>query len=380
MCLDDMRDKAAKAIAPLIPANAGTVAPKHFLFSAKRTDAGRRLPPYYFVYFLLVDLLDFRNLGRFEKIAWSIPIDFKGQAFLIDHRKFGVGVFAENLPDDETAAAEIVRLIHDGVKVARPYFDRLASDAVAGSQLNVINKSSELFERYRYHASLYKDKHEESERRKEERVVTTKGSATITTFPVFTLKREAMWLALAAIECFFSWTEHVFIHIAILSGKCITGAAVAKLAGCDWQTKYKAALDIDDAASKQFYDELISVRRQIRNFIAHGAFGKQGEAFSFHSSVGAVPVRFADRADGFRIGLGVDFEEVAAMFAIERFIDHLWSGPRAPAKIYLDSGLPLILPKAAEGEYSRAMTSESGMSEYTEYLVSIWDNAANMDW
>ena len=380
MWVDDIRDKAGKAIAPLIPANEKTIAPKDFLLTAMRTEAGRRLPPYYFAYFLLVDLLNFRNIGRSEKIAWSVPVDFEGKAFLIEHRKFGVGVFAENLPDDEAAAAEIVHLIQNGVKAAQPYFDQLASDAVAGSNLNVVNKSSQLFDRYRYHSKLHREKHEEAERRKDERVVTTMGNMTSTTVPVFDLRREANWLALAAIECFFSWTEHVFIHMAILSGSCITGAAVATLARSDWPTKYKAALDLDDPISKQFYDELVSVRRQIRNFIAHGSFGKQGEAFSFHSSAGAVPVRFSDRTDDFRVGLGVDFEELEAISIIERFVDHLWSGPRAPARIFLESGLPLILPMAAQGDYRKAMASESEMIEFTDYLGGMADNAANMDW
>ena len=381
MCIDDIRDKAGKAIAPLIPANEKTIAPAEGLsFYGIRMEAGRRLPLYYFVYFLLVDLLHFKNLGRSEKVAWSVPVDFEGKAFWIEHRKLSVGVFAENIPDDEAAAAEIVRLIQNGVKAAQPYFNQLASDAVVGSKLNVVNKSSELFDRYHYYTNLYKKKYEEVKRRKDERVVTTMGNTTNINFPDFTLNRETNWLALAAIECFFSWTEHVFIHMAILSGRCITGTAVAKLAGSDWPIKYKAALDLGDPISKQFYDELVSVRRQIRNFIVHGSFGKQGEAFSFHSSAGAVPVSFSDRTDHFRVGLGVDFEESEAISIIERFIDHFWSGPRAPAKIYLESGLPLILSMAAQGDYKKAMASESEMTGFTVYLGRMVDNAANMDW
>ena len=380
MCVEDIRDRARRAIAPLIPANKTTLAPKDFLFRAKRTQAGGHLPPYYFVYFLLVDLLGFKNLGRFEKIAWSVPVDFKGKAFLIEHRKFGVGVFAENIPDDESAATEIVRLIKKSVQSARPYFDRIAFDAVASSNLNVVNRSRELFDRYRYHSRIYKDIFEEAERRKDERVVTTTGDTTIIESPVYTLRREANWLALAAIDCFFSWTEHVFVHMAILSGRCITGASVAELAKADWSAKYKAALDLGEPVSKQFYDELLSVRRQIRNFIAHGSFGKQSEAFSFHSSVGAVPVRFTDRPDDFRVGLGVDFEEPRAISTIDEFIDHLWSGSRAPAKIYLESDLPLVLPMAAQGDYRRAMASEAEMTDFTACLVNMADNAANMDW
>ena len=70
--------KVTEALSPICSAIGGTKAENDFLFTAQRTDAGRDLPPYYLCYFLFVDLLGFENLGHFEKIAWSIPIDYKG--------------------------------------------------------------------------------------------------------------------------------------------------------------------------------------------------------------------------------------------------------------------------------------------------------------
>jgi hypothetical protein len=52
-----------------VPASTSTDAPVNFLFSAGRSNAGRDLPPYYLVYFLMVDLLGFENLGKFEKVS-----------------------------------------------------------------------------------------------------------------------------------------------------------------------------------------------------------------------------------------------------------------------------------------------------------------------
>jgi hypothetical protein len=106
----------------------------------------------------------------------------------------------------------------------------------------------------------------------------------------FGLRKESEWLEVAAIEAFFSWSEHVLVHIAILTGKVTTGQDVEDLAWKVWTDKYKDVLDIGDKTTKQFYDSLSLIRGQIRNFIAHGSFGKQGQAFSFHSSAGAVPV------------------------------------------------------------------------------------------
>ena len=54
--------------------------------------------------------------------------------------------------------------------------------------------------------------------------------------------------------------------------------------------KFKSAFDLTDSIAKKYFDELVVLRRQLRNFVAHGTFGKQGEAFRFHSGAGAVPV------------------------------------------------------------------------------------------
>lgn len=381
MNIESIRDGVRTAISPIRSIGPESSASESFLFDAKRTEAGRQLPPYYLVFFLLVDLLGFKNMGRFDKTTWSVPIDFRGQIFLIEHRKFGLGVFARTLPDDEAAAGEIVRLICDGVKVAEPYFDWRAGQAVKQSKLNVVNKAKELFERFRFFADQYRAKRDEAERRADERIETPRENGYDLEFPAFGLRREARWMALSTIESFFSWTEHVFILLAILHGKSATGDAVAKLAAQNWDAKFKAALDISHPETKRYYDDLLVIRRQLRNFVAHGSFGKQGEAFLFHSGAGAVPVRLPHHhGESFRFGRGIDFVDHDAITLLHAFIDHLWSGPRIAARIYLqDYGLPLILTMAQSGEYQRAMASEDDMVEFTYHLAGLMDRHADMD-
>ena len=180
-----------------------------------------------------------------------------------------LGVFAPELPESEAIAAEIVRLIQNAVKMAEPYFDWRAEQAVRASKLNVVNKTKDLFERFSFFADQYDAKRAEAERRADERVETRRDNGYDIYFPTFGLRREAKWLALSAIESFFSWTEHVFILLAILRGNVVTGDAVAKLAAQNWDVKFKAALDVNDPETKRYYDDLIIVRRQLRNFVAH---------------------------------------------------------------------------------------------------------------
>ena len=386
---EKIRANAARAIVPLKPADESSVAPKDMLFSAERTKAGQQLPAPYLVYFLLIDLLGYKDLGRWEKLAYSIPVDFNGTVYLIEHRKLGLGLFAVDPATQEDDAIEIVHLIQNAVKAAHPYFEYLANEAAKGSKLNVANYSRSLYERFEYLRQLHRAKADEAETRKDERIIeeTTdeRGSMRWQTirFPAWELKREARWIGLSVVEAFFSWTEHVFIHIAILNGVCSTGKEVSHLASADWAEKFKAALDIDEPETKVLYDELTLVRRQLRNKVSHGAFGKGGQAFSFHSSAGAVPLLLPHKRnrESFRFGSGAELDPTQAFEVIARFESHLWSGRRARVKLYIqDYELPAILSMSADGTYERARASDQDMVDFTEHLIAQMDNAANMDW
>ena len=386
---EKIRERAARAIAPLKPTDNQSVAPKDMLFAAKRTEASRHLPEPYLVYFLLADLLAYKDLGRWEKLAYSIPVDFNGTAYLVEHRKFGLGLFAADPKAQEDDATTIVDLIRRAVKAAQPYFEHLANEAAEGSKLNLKNHSRALYDRYVFFRKIFREKHEEVEKRKDERLVEDGISEDglvkwqSTRMPVYELRREAGWLGLAAVEAFFSWTEHVFIHIAVLRGACTTGREVRKLASADWSEKLRTALDIDQPEIKNLYDELTVIRRQLRNYVSHGAFGKDGEAFSFHSSAGAVPLRLPHRRkrQSFSFGSGVNLDPTQAFDVIERFQSHLWNGWRVGAKLYIqDYELPAILSMATDGTYEAARASEQTMVDFTKQLARQFDDAANMDW
>jgi hypothetical protein len=351
----------------------------HALLLSSRTAASRDLPEYYLIYFLLVDLLGYYHLGQWEKVAWVIPIRYKDRLYSLEHRKFGIGIFAPThepnanasgtpSEDAETDARDIAIVINKAVAVASPYFKWRAEQAVLTSDLNVSNKSTELFDRYVYFRNQFQELQIRSTQTKDWALV-------------HQIRREAKWSGQAAIDAFFSWTEHVFIHLAILLGRKITGAEVADLARDEWKNKFKAALDLSNNESKRHYDVLLVLREQIRNFMAHGAFGKKGEAFNFHSGAGAVPVLLTSNHKGDYAFTGhSEFDEDTAIKEIESFILHLWTGVRAPAREHIFSSLPSIISYAADGTYAAAMKTESKMADFVNHLLMQFDNASNMDW
>ena len=381
-----VQDEIRSLLAPIKPADTMTKADQDFLFKAKRSYCSKTLPEYYLIYFLFSELLKYNNLGPSEKISWSFPIDYNGKAFLIEYRKFGVGIFIHE-ETDEADAKKIAYLINRVVKKLTPFFNHIAEKAVKDSKINVINNNRDLFERYEYLNKLYKGQFKKYEEHYQKFKIKKEKSkiGTYTEFiPLdFKFKQQANWLAISCIEAFFSWTEHLFIHLAIIANGICDGEEIADLIGAEWKVKFIKAIPLKDKSTRKFYNELLLIRQQLRNFVAHGAFGKDGNAFSFHSGTGAVPVLIKQdkNKNQFALTGTLKFNEDNVIKLIEAFIDSLWKSPLKQAMNYTQKyGMPTILPYAREGIYSQAMKSADKMDALMEKLSYQMDAAANMDW
>jgi hypothetical protein len=386
--IEKYKEKALRILNPIKPADKRTNATNNFLFNAKRSEASRLLPEYYLIFFLFSDLLKFKNLGQFEKIAWSFPIDYNGKAFLIEYRKFGVGIFIQDEEDQETAK-EIAKKISGAVKTIRPFYDHIAEQAVLESKFNVVNNNRQLFERFNFLLELYKSEYKKYRENKDktEKKIKKSEFGEVTSFKNlgYEYKQKANWLAISCIEAFYSWTEHLFIHLAIIGQGLGNGKKVSELIGAEWKTKYKAAIPLSSSKeAEDFYNELIIIRNQLRNFVAHGAFGKNGNAFSFHSNTGAVPVlmNHKKKKNKFSLHGYLVFKEKDVIELIENFIKFLWSNQlTAPAMLYTQEyHLPTILPYSADGVYNIACENMDNMREFADKIMYEFDNAANMDW
>lgn len=389
-----LKEKVYRIIDKIKPVNENTRADSNFLFKAQKTEASKILPPHYLVYFFLVNLLGFKNLGKWEKIAWSIPIDYNGEAYLIEYRKFGLGIFAKDAKKQEKEAYKIAKLICKGIKTAQPYFEYLANNAIETSNINVINKSYKLYERFSYFLKEYEKNSQKLKRLKDKlpKKLSIKKTPTknktyndLDFNELYLANKKAETLAIATIDSFFSWTEHIFIHLAILTGKSITGSDVKTLINLDWKDKYKKIFSTKNNMDNYYLCKLTTIKEQIRNYSTHGAFGKKGEAFSFHSEAGAVPV-FLQNTYSSNLTFALerkDFEFVdsEAIDIIKLFIKYLWTDKYKIAKLYIqDTDLPLILTLAKNNIYNTALKSNKNMKGLIKSLYYEFDTAANMDW
>lgn len=90
------------------------------VFREQHVDIPLRLvPPTYMVFLTFVGLLGYEYWGKEEKVAWMIPISYKGTPFLLSHRKFGFRVhsLSETPPKPELTKEMLVQL-NKSVKIA----------------------------------------------------------------------------------------------------------------------------------------------------------------------------------------------------------------------------------------------------------------------
>ncbi len=245
--ISEISSNVERILNPLKPATSHTKAPADFYMKARRCDVGDLLPAYYLIYFMLADLLHYTNSGRAEKVAWSIPIDYKGSAYLIEHRKFGVGLFTNNPEKKQCESREIAIRLKKAVKAAETYFASIAKEAVNESKVNLINKARPLFSRYEFFHNEYIKKKNEATGNKGkliDRKISRPDGSTLTykSDAYYSLMREANWLAFSAIESFFSWTEHVFLSISLLTDKISTASEVADMRNLNWKKMYAKTL------------------------------------------------------------------------------------------------------------------------------------------
>lgn len=376
--LEKTYENALRAIAPIEK-------PQSENFGSGNMMVFRGIPhnEYYLIFLLLADLLGFKYLGPSEKVAYIIPIEFEGHRHSIVYAKFGMRIEYHEGGDGKAVYAALKK----GMKVAKPYYLWRAEQASVSSDLNLISKCPQLWNKYAFLKEQSETLMQKFETEKDNAVVkkgyNEDGSLrwTSVSYPAYELRSQSLWLHETAVDAFFAWCEQALVHLAVLMGKLTSGKEIAELLKREFGEKCKLILDLSDADDKSSYDDIQDLRVQLRNYVAHGSFGKDGSTFQFHSRVGAVPLRILDNGDNSRFLFGTDSSRdwESDHVRIESFVSRLWSGKRQPAKQYIEKGLPCVLTYATDGTYQRAMQNDDEMRGLIEYLSRRIDDAANMD-
>jgi hypothetical protein len=349
----------------------------------KVTEELRPLP--YTVFITLCKLSGYKYFGREEKVAWAIPVTFKGVPFLLSHRKSGFKVSSAAPPGrgDELAAEMLARL-NRAIGIADRLMEPEVKARVRAGKVTVINKYHTLRHMYRF----FRDR----------AAAAFAAPPTSTAAPALGLEgevalppyesreratREGFYYTVAMLDAYFSLLEHVLILLLPFAGFDPARDDLVGLIGTQWGDKFKRLFDVNaDQTAKRHYDALKEVKEKYRNTVSHGMFEKGGASLYFHDpEFGSVPVRLSRHPDGIHFLFTpvdeVKFAEICALLdAAEAFLK---DGPARLGMKHVEEGLDSIFAGEWLDRYRAAMTSDEDFDQLLEYEGYLVDQHGDMD-
>lgn len=349
----------------------------------------------FIVFIILVHLKKFPFLGKEEKVAWSIPIKFKGTAFLLSHRKFGFRIIANNNSEETMKMGiEAMQQLQRAIPYAEVLYEPTVREITKKGNITLKNQFIAIQSRYRFFREAAAKEYNKAE--KLLKSPPRKSSKEIKSFleKGFMISPNTFYKhrsagdnnATAMLDSYFCLIEHVFVlFIPFIPQLKDKEMDLDKFIGLNWKEKLKSILPIStNIEAQKLYERLYGIKENLRNPLTHGYFLRDGNSFYVHApDIGAIPLALTKRDRKIHYGFSsmghLTFKEICKCFddfdaflANNEFMKFGYA--------FVKSGLDIFFDKTSVGAYHSKMTSMIEFEELIQYFGMEQDNAANMDW
>lgn len=343
-------------------------------------------PAPYIVFIIFVHLKKYEFGGRWEKVAWEIPIKYKGISMMLAHKKFGFSIrtYSDTIEDGKLAQEAIYK-INKSIPTAEKLVEPLIKSQVNAGAITLDNDYTFLRSRYEYfreksieHLHIELNGGEDSNIDMEE--ILNSGEMKLD-FRI--LKGKAASYIAAMADAYFSLLEHILVLLLPFTKETLCFTTLSKFIGSNWGEKYKILFDIKDREIKKHFDTLRDIKEIYRNPLAHGNFRKEGHSLYVHfPNVGAIPMKLT-QSNSIKHFSFYNLKEVELNYICESFdlFDSFLEKRGAKyGMIYIKNGLSVLYDEETVKSYKNAMNSESSFIEFVNELEQRFENQRNMDW
>ena len=347
----------------------------------------------FIVFIIFVYLKNFKFYGKEEKVAWTIPIKYKGRPFILTHRKFGFRIIS-NYESEETKnlGIEAMTLINKAIPYAETLFEPFVKEQVSKGKITLDNQYQAIKSRYlffRKNAAAEFKKAKTNRIKREAKKIEISGilSEIITTHNS-SIKNWAAGnnFATAMLDSYFCLIEHTFVLLLpFLSHIKIEEIDLEKFIGENWKQKLKIVIPLTgDKEALKLFERLDKIKEELRNPLTHGYFLKDGNSFYVHTpNLGAIPMSLTNRNNHLRYGFysirNINFENICKCFdEFDKFLKNRKSTKFG--MLYIEKSGGIAFDKESSQMYQAAMTSVKYFNEFIWYELMQQDNMTNMDW
>lgn len=346
----------------------------------------------YIVFIIFVYLKKFNYSGIDEKVAWTIPIKYKGIPFLLSHRKFGFGIYINTKDSDiDSAGKEAYSNILKCIPFAEVLFEPTIRNQIEKKKITLANQFKAIKNRYQFFRTKAKREFKKAEEsRKIEAKVITKIKGNMTSIqskhPYSRYILAGNNYTASMMDSFYSLLEHLCVLlIPFLSHIPFKDFNLETFIGHPWKAKLKVILPVkDDVEVQKIITRLEEIKEQLRNPLNHGHFLKNGHSFYVQiPQLGAIPMTMTKNRQHFSYSFSpspfLKFETICKVF--DDFFTVLKSKKEPKFGLqYIESGLAVSFDNKSSDEYKSAMTTVAGFREFIKHEFYLLDQATNMDW
>lgn len=336
----------------------------------------------YIVFIIFVKILKFDFQGRWEKVAWEIPVLYKGIPFILAHRKFGFSISTRPREeiDVNELAVEAIEMIHKAIPYAETLIAPEIKKLINEGRITLSNEYLEIRDRYQFFrqkANLeFTNTKKETEMSKLIREMRDEPFKT----------RHGQYHLIAMLDAYYSMLEHLLVLlIPFLKVELPEEITLEKFISANWKDKYNLVLSgLKDKSVALHLDNLIKIKEQYRNPISHGHFQKNGASIYVHmKNLGAIPMVLTKSKSNLSYGFNelsvITFKDICKAFdALDHFLDE--HPDTKHALKYMKTTFPVAFDRRSKQEYSHAMKSDEKFGEFLDSTGRKLDNAMNMDW
>ena len=340
-------------------------------------------PMSYMVYICFVVILGYKFWGQEEKVAWTIPFTYKGEAFIATHRKLGFRICAAK----ETSKAgplvlEMLLKLKNMIRLADGIVEPIIKEQVAFCNCTILNKYSDFMSRYEF----FREKADSTfktpppPRRLDEPL----GEVPSIWSFKNNILREGFYYTQAMLDAYFSYLEHVLVLLVSFEPDFDRERdSLDSIIFSDWTSKYNRIIKPEsNPKGMRYYNKLKEIKEKFRNTFAHGGFEKNGSPYFVHfPGLGAIPLSLSKFTNSVHFHITpireIEFSEICTF--LDEFEDYLEGLLFRPMQI-IKAGIDISYNEPNRKEYQLALRSDEDVEEFIEHETYLWERQANMEW
>jgi len=332
----------------------------------------------YIVFIIFVYLKEFSFSGKWEKVAWEIPIKYKDKPFILTHRKFGFRIIANDDEDlTRELAIEAMTQIHKSINYAEKLIEPYIKQKVNNGNITLDNEYGQIRRRFTFFRK---------EAQKAFNVRNDKANYQESLEKYYEESEKGLYYTSAMLDAFYSLLEQTFVLlIPFIDDASIDNLIIEDFILNNWKEKYKVVFELsNDVEANKHLDKLIQLKEQFRNPLAHGNFLKEGGSFKVHMEhLGIIPMNLTkvdkQLAYSFKGLNEIRFDELCE--TLDNFERFLVNHERTKfGMIYIQNDLPVPFDENTRKRNLIAMTCDESFEEYIHYIKRTIDDGINMDW